>query len=174
MERSELSSASTADLVKLATEQVKVLVRDEVQLAKAEMAQKGKQVGIGAGLFGAAGVLAFYGAGVLFAAIILALALVLPAWAAALIVAAVLFIGAGIAGLLGRAHLQKGVPAAPADTIASVKADLTAVSSAFRDKAAFPDRAVPVPGPAGAPTNGYRTTGYRADGGPTNQTGRAA
>jgi hypothetical protein len=148
MERSELASASTADLVKLATEQVKVLVHDEVELAKAEMAEKGKQVGVGAGLFGAAGVFAFYGAGLLFTAITLALALVMPAWAAALIVSVLLFLVAAVCVLVGRRHLRRGTPAAPADTIASVKADLASVSTAFKEKSAYRDRTF---APVGAP-----------------------
>ena len=66
--------------------QIPELVRSELRLAQAELTEKGKRVGIGAGLFGAAGLLAFFGAATLIATAVLALALVLPAWLAALIV----------------------------------------------------------------------------------------
>src|SRR4051812_1012943 len=80
------SDRSTAELVKLATEQVSRLVRDELRLAQTELAAKGKRVGLGVGLFGGAGAFAFYGLGVLLAAAVLGLAVVWPAWLAALVV----------------------------------------------------------------------------------------
>src|SRR2546430_2752778 len=90
------AEASTAELVRLAAEQISRLVRDELQLARAEMTVKARRFGTGAGLFGFAGVVALYGVGVLVATLVLLLALVVPAWAAALIVAVVLFAAAGI------------------------------------------------------------------------------
>jgi uncharacterized membrane protein YqjE len=100
-------------LVHQLSEQTSQLVRSEVELAKAELTQKGKQAGIGVGLFSAAGLLSFFGAAVLITTAILLLDLVLPAWAAALIVAAVLFAAAGIAALLGKKRLQRATPAKP-------------------------------------------------------------
>src|SRR5690348_10718686 len=85
------AEASTAELVRLAADQVSRLVRDELQLARMEMSVKARRFGVGAGLFGTAGVVALYGLGVLIATAVLALALVLPAWLAALIVAVALF-----------------------------------------------------------------------------------
>src|SRR2546423_10274515 len=82
------ADASTGDLVELAAEQISRLVRDELQLARVEIGGKAKRFGTGAGLFGAAGVIALYGVATLVATVILLLALVLPAWAAALVVAA--------------------------------------------------------------------------------------
>src|SRR5689334_13639313 len=78
------------------TQQLSTLVRDEMRLAQAEMTQKGKAAGLGIGLFGAAGVVALFGVGTLIATVILALALAIPAWLAALIVTVVLFVVAGI------------------------------------------------------------------------------
>src|SRR2546423_14165300 len=75
----DLSDRSTGDLVKLAAEQVSRLVRDELRLAQTELAQKGKRLGVGLGLFGGAGPLAFYGLRVLPGAALLGLA---PVWAA--------------------------------------------------------------------------------------------
>src|SRR3954447_9247497 len=78
------------------TQQMSTLVRDEMRLAQAEMTEKGKKAGIGIGLFSAAGLLAFFGLATVIATVVLALALVMPAWLAALIVAVVLFAAAGV------------------------------------------------------------------------------
>jgi uncharacterized membrane protein YqjE len=134
MERTELSGRSTTELVRRATEQMTTLVRSELQLAKAELAEKGKRAGTGVGLFGGAGVVALYGLGVLIAAGVLALALVLPAWAAALIVAGLLFVIAAVLVLVGRASLRKGLPPVPEQTVASVRADIDAVSTAVAER----------------------------------------
>src|ERR1051325_5370174 len=70
---------STAELVKLAAEQISTLVRDELKLAQVELARKGKRAGVGFGMFGGAGVVALYGVGALLAALIIGLAAVMPA-----------------------------------------------------------------------------------------------
>src|SRR5947199_7194212 len=88
--------ASTAELVKQLSEQTSRLARQEVELAKAELAEKGKRAGLGAGMFGGAGMFALYMMGALVAAAILGLATAVAAWLAALIVAAVL---GGLAGV---------------------------------------------------------------------------
>src|SRR5438270_6057949 len=82
--------ASVAELVKQLSEQTSRLARQEVELAKAELEVKGKRAGIGAGMFGAAGVFGFYALGALVATGVLALATAMTAWLAALIVTAVL------------------------------------------------------------------------------------
>ncbi|MGY1813116.1 phage holin family protein [Blastococcus sp. SYSU D00820] len=121
---------STGQLVSQLTDQISRLVRDEARLAQAEVTQKAKRLGIGAGLFGAAGFLAFFGFGVLIAAIVLLLALALPAWLAALIVAVVLFAGAGVLALVGKKDVQQGTPPIPTEAIASTKADIATVKKA--------------------------------------------
>ena len=78
---------SAGELVSRLSSEVSQLVRDELRLAQAEMSGKAKKAGIGAGMFGAAGLLALYGGGVLITTAILALALAVDAWLAALIVA---------------------------------------------------------------------------------------
>src|SRR5687768_4048389 len=93
------SDASAAELVSRLSADGSQLVRDEIALAKLELGEKAKKAGVGAGFFGAAGMLAAYAFGVLLAAAVLALALVMPAWAAALIVAVLLLAGAGVAAL---------------------------------------------------------------------------
>src|ERR1700748_1514475 len=96
---SQGSAASVAELVKQLSEQSSRLARQEVELAKAELAYKGKRAGIGAGMFGGAGAFGFYGFGALTAAAILALSLVVAGWLAALIIAVVYGAIAGILAL---------------------------------------------------------------------------
>ncbi|NBE84309.1 phage holin family protein [Micromonospora rubida] len=128
------SEPSTAELVQRATEQVSRLVRDELALARAELTQKGKHAGIGIGLFGGGGALALYGLGALVAAVILLLALVMPAWLGALIVAVALFLVAGILALIGKKQVSQAVPPVPVATVRSVRADVDTVTAAVRDR----------------------------------------
>jgi uncharacterized membrane protein YqjE len=107
--------------------QIPELVRSELRLAQAELAEKGKRAGTGAGLFGAAGVVALYGVAVLLAAVVIALALVLPAWAAALVVAVVLLAVAGVLALRGKKEVAQATPAAPERAIAGIKEDVETV-----------------------------------------------
>ena len=111
-------------LVHQLSEQTSALVRSEVELAKAELAEKGKNAGIGIGLFSAAGLLAFFGAAVMITTAILALALVLPAWASALIVAVLLFAGAGVAALIGKNKVQEATPPKPERAMDGVPKDV--------------------------------------------------
>lgn len=125
---------STSELVQRASEQITTLVRDELALAKAELAEKGKHAGVGIGLFGGGGVLALYGVGALIATGIIALNLVLDLWLAALIVTVVLFVAAGILALLGKKQVSQAVPPEPKQAIESVKADVDEVKHAVRDR----------------------------------------
>lgn len=115
------------ELVKQASEQISQLVREEVRLAGAELAAKGKRAGIGAGLFGGAGSLACYGVAALLAAAVLALALVLPAWAAALIVGVGLLVLAAIIALSAKRQINRASPPVPEQTTASLKADIAEI-----------------------------------------------
>lgn len=127
-----LSQLSTADLVKQASEQLSHLVRDEIQLAQAELREKGKRAGTGIGLFSGAGLVALYGVAGLLTAAVLALALVMPAWAAALIVGAVLLAIAGVMALLGRGQLRRASPPKPEEAIASAKTDVRLLREGLR------------------------------------------
>jgi uncharacterized membrane protein YqjE len=109
------------------TQQLSTLVRDEMRLAQAEMTQKGKAAGLGIGLFGAAGVVALFGVGTLIATVILALALAIPAWLAALIVTVVLFVVAGILALQGKNNVSKATPVPPEQAIEGIKEDIATV-----------------------------------------------
>jgi len=106
------------------SEQVSVLVRDELKLAQLEMAGKGKQAALGAGMFGASGLVAVYGVGCLIACAIIAISGVVAAWLAALIVGAALLAAAGGAALIGRRRVQKATPPVPEQAVAGVKADV--------------------------------------------------
>jgi len=115
---------STSELVKMMTEQVSVLIRDELKLAQLEMTGRGKQAALGAGMFGASGVVAVYGLGCLLACAIIAVSGVVAAWLAALIVGAALLAAAGCAALLGRRRMRKAVPPVPGQAVADIKADI--------------------------------------------------
>jgi hypothetical protein len=117
----------TGELIRQASEQITTLVRAEMRLALAEMKDKGKHAGVGAGLFGGAGLVGLYGAGALIVAVIAALDLVMPLWAAALIVGAVLLATAGVLGLTGRKQLEHASPPMPAQAIESVEQDITEI-----------------------------------------------
>ena len=123
---------STGQLVSDLTNQISRLVRDEARLAQAEVTQKAKRLGIGAGLFGGAGLFAFFGLAGLITTAILALDLLLPAWLAALIVAVVLFAIAGVLALVGKKDVQKGTPPVPTQAIASTKEDIQTVKESAR------------------------------------------
>jgi uncharacterized membrane protein YqjE len=119
--------ASTADLVRQTAEQISRLVRDELALARAEMTEKGKKAGVGAGLLGGGGLVALYGVAALLTAVVLGLAEAMPPWLAALIVAVVLFAVAGGLAIYGRKRVQQAGPPLPEQTVRSVKADIDEV-----------------------------------------------
>ena len=119
--------SSTADLVRALSEQTTRLVRDEIELAKVELTEKGKQAGIAAGAFGVAGVVAFFGAGALVAFAIAILAEAVDTWLAALIVGVVLLVVAGVLALVGKKKVAKAIPPAPERAITSVKTDVDVV-----------------------------------------------
>jgi uncharacterized membrane protein YqjE len=124
----ELGSDPTLGaLVHDMTQQMSTLVRDEMRLAQAEMTQKGKRAGVGIGMFGGAGLVALYGVATLLATVILALALVIPAWLAALIVTVVLFAVAGVLALLGKKNVAQATPAKPEQAIEGLKEDVATV-----------------------------------------------
>ena len=114
-------------LVSQVTSDLSRLVRDELQLAKVELKEKGKEAGVGVGLVGGAGTIAVYGLGVLIAAAVLGLATAWPAWLSALVIAAVLFVIAGVAALLGKRHVTRATPPVPNRAVDGVHEDLEAL-----------------------------------------------
>ncbi|OON74739.1 phage holin family protein [Streptomyces tsukubensis] len=121
---SRRTDTSVGELVGQATEQLAALVRQELLLARTELAEKGKRAGRGGGLYGAAGAVAHVGLMALAATGVVALALVLPLWASALIVTAVLFAVAGGLALAGRKEFGRAAPPMPERAVESVKADI--------------------------------------------------
>ncbi len=121
---SRLSDRSIAALLKQLSDQTTTLARREVDLAKAELVAKGKQAGLGAGMFGGATMFGLYALGALTACVILALATAMTAWLAALIVAAVYAVIAGVMALAGKTKVEKGVPPVPEQTVETVKEDV--------------------------------------------------
>jgi hypothetical protein len=121
------TDASTPELLDQLTRQVATLVRDEVRLAQAEVTQRAKRLGIGAGLFGGAGLVALLGLNALVTAAILGLAGVLPGWLSAIILGVVLFAVAGVLALLGKRDVQQATPPLPTEAVASVQQDVVTV-----------------------------------------------
>jgi uncharacterized membrane protein YqjE len=121
------ASLSTAELIKHLSEEVSRLVRDEIRLATMELTRKGRRAGLGAGLFGGAGVVALYGGGALVAALILLVAQALAPWVAALIVGVVLLVVAAVLAMIGKRQVGKATPPLPEEAIRSLKADVDVV-----------------------------------------------
>ena len=115
---------STSDLLRELSQQTGDLVRKEMELAKAELREKGKAAGIAGGMFGGAGVIALYGVGALTAAVILGLAIVLDAWLAALLVGVGYLAVAGILALTGKKKVEQATPPVPEQAIESSKEDV--------------------------------------------------
>ena len=128
----DLRDRRLSDLVKQLAEQTSTLMRQEVDLAKAEVTQKGRDYGKGAGLYGAAGVVGLLAAGALTAFLIMLLDGALANWLAALVVgiALALIVGvvfAAIAGALamaGRSRIKRATPPVPEQTVETVKEDV--------------------------------------------------
>jgi Flp pilus assembly protein TadB len=123
LESKPTADASIGELMGQLSAQTSRLVRDELRLAQKEFQESAKHAGIGAGLLSVAGLFAFLGLVTVIAAAVAGLSLVLPVWAAALIVAVVLFIVAGVAALVSKKQVEEVTPAAPR-TAETVKADI--------------------------------------------------
>lgn len=108
---------SIGALVGRLTDSLSRLLRDELQLLQAQIAEKGKSVGVGAGLFAGAAVFGLFGLGWLLTAAMLGLATVLPYWAAALIVAGAVLVITAILALVGKTMLQRGKTPQPKESV---------------------------------------------------------
>jgi MFS family permease len=120
----DLRQEPIADLLKRLSQETTQLVRQELELAKAEMAEKGKRAGVGAGMFGAAGIVGLLALGALTAFFIMLLDGALANWLSALIVAVVYGAIAGVLALRGREKVQEATPAVPEQTVETVKEDV--------------------------------------------------
>ena len=120
----DVRDRSLPDLLKQLSQETTQLVHQELELAKAELQQKGRQAGMGAGMFGGAGALGLAALGALTACFILALNAIMPAWLAALIVAVVYGIIAFVLVKQGQARMKRATPPVPTQTIETVKEDV--------------------------------------------------
>ena len=120
----DLRDRPIGELMQQLAQETSTLVRQELELAKAEMRQKGRKAGPGFGMWGAAGVVALAALGALTAFFILALDGAMPNWAAALIVAAVYGAIAAILYFQGREKVREAGPPVPEQTVESVKEDV--------------------------------------------------
>jgi Flp pilus assembly protein TadB len=127
------ADASIGELVSQMSAQTSRLVRDEMKLAQTEFREAAKHAGLGAGLLSVAGLLAVLGLATFVASAIAALSLVLPVWAAALIIGIMLFVAAGIAGLISKKEIERTSPV-PQQTLANVKQDIDEVKEARHDR----------------------------------------
>ncbi len=119
----ELKDKPLADLLRQLSQETATLVRQELELAKAEITTTGKKAGLGAGLVGAAGIVAFLALGAFTAFLILALNTFLAAWLSALIVTLVYGAAAGLLALQGKEKVKQVAPPAP-QTVETVKEDI--------------------------------------------------
>lgn len=120
-------------LVHQLSQQIPELIRSEMRLAQAEVAEKGKRAGVGIGMFSVAGLLAFFAVATLITTAILGLAHVVDTWLAALIVAVVLLLAAAVAGVMGKNKVAEAAPAVPERAIQGIKDDISTVKGGPHD-----------------------------------------
>ena len=114
------------------SQQTATLLRQEMRLAQVELQEKGKRAGIGAGMFGGAGLVALYGVGAVVAAVIMLVATAIEPWISALIVGVVLLATAGILALLGRKQVEQATPPKPERAMESMQHDVEHVKERVR------------------------------------------
>jgi MFS family permease len=124
--------SSTRDLVQDLSRQTSTLIRQEMRLARAELAEKGRHAGKGAGMFGGAGLVALYGVGALIAAAIAGLGTVIEPWIAAAAVGVGLLLVAGILALTGKKELEEATPPTPEQALEGVQRDVETVKARAR------------------------------------------
>jgi uncharacterized membrane protein YqjE len=120
----DLHDRSAGELLRELSDQTTTLVKQEIELAKAELSAKGKRAGAGAGMFGGAGLFGVFAFAALTTAIVAALDTAMPLWAAALIVMAVYAAVAAVLAMNGKKQIDKATPVAPEQAVDSVKEDV--------------------------------------------------
>jgi uncharacterized membrane protein YqjE len=119
----DLRDRPVGDLLKQLSEDTATLVRKEVELARAEVTEKGKQAGMGAGMFGGAGIAALLALGSLTACLVALLATGMEVWIAALIVTVLWAAIAGVLALVGKNRVQEATPPVE-QTVETIKEDV--------------------------------------------------
>jgi uncharacterized membrane protein YqjE len=130
--REQESDKPLGELVQDLSRQTSTLIRQEMRLAQAELTEKRRHAGKGAGMFGGAGAVALYGVGALVAAAILGLATVLEPWIAAAAVGVALLLVAGLLALTGKKELDEAGPPKPELALESVQQDVETVKARAR------------------------------------------
>ena len=123
-EQNDLRERPTGELLKQLSDQTTTLVKQEIDLAKAELSEKGKKAGMGAGMFGGAGLFGVLALAALTTCIIALLDTAMDLWLAALIVTVAYAAIAGVLALQGRNKVQEAGPPVPEQAKDSVKEDL--------------------------------------------------
>ena len=126
----DVRDVSVAELVHRLSDQSTTLLRQEMRLIQAEMREKAKQAGAGAGMMTAAAVLALGGFGAIVAGLVLAIGEGLALWLSAFIVAAGLLVVAGIVALVGKRKVAEAVPPKPEEAIDSIRTDVAEIKEA--------------------------------------------
>jgi membrane protein len=122
--RSDARDRPTSELMRELTDQTTSLVRKEIELAKVELAEKGKKAGVGAGMFGAGALFGVGAFAAITACLIWALSTAMVGWLAALIVGVVYAAIAGVLALRGKKQVQQATPPVPERAVDSTKEDL--------------------------------------------------
>jgi uncharacterized membrane protein YqjE len=125
----ELDERSVSELLQQASQQTATLVRQEIRLAQVELQEKGKRAGLGAGMFGGAGIVALYAVGAIIATLIMLLATAMKPWLGGLIVAVALLALAGILALTGKKQVQQATPPTPERAMESVQEDVDQIKT---------------------------------------------
>jgi VIT1/CCC1 family predicted Fe2+/Mn2+ transporter len=124
IEGTDLREQPLGEVARDLTRDLSLLVRQEIQLAKAEMGQKGRVAAPGLGMIGGAGVVGLMAAGALTAFVILLLSIFLPEWLSALIVGVVLAGAAYLLAKQGKQRVEEAGTPVPEQTIETVKEDV--------------------------------------------------
>ena len=131
--RSTDDERPVGELVQQLSRQTSTLIRQEMRLAQAELQEKGKRAGIGAGMFGGAGIVALYGVGALIAAAIMLVGTALEPWLAAVIVGVALLVVGGILALVGGGRSTRRRRPSPSRRLESVQRDIDEVKARARN-----------------------------------------
>jgi uncharacterized membrane protein YqjE len=123
-DQNHLREHSVGELVKELTEDMRTLVRKEIELGKLELADKGKRAGVGAGLLGGGATFALLALGALTATLIGVLDTAMDFWLAALIVTVLWAAVAAVLAMTGKNKVQEATPPVPEETVESVKEDM--------------------------------------------------
>lgn len=119
-----LREEPTGALFKQLSEDLSTLVRQELRLAQAEMAEKSKKAGIGIGMVGGAGLVSFLALQTLTACLVALLATAMDVWISALIITVLYAAVAAGLGLSGKKQVSEATPPVPEQTTETLKEDV--------------------------------------------------